>query len=94
VDDVVIRAFLDLSTAHLDEHTCRDLNGYEHVTAYPTPYGWWMFVPDGDVADLADQGDWPAELPEIVTLARDRGCAYILFDADGPHSNLLPTFDW
>jgi hypothetical protein len=40
MDDLAIRAFLDLSTAHLSAATCRTLNNYDSVTAYETPYGW------------------------------------------------------
>ena len=43
MSDLVIRTFLDLSTAHLSEETCRDLNSYDGVTAYKTTYGWLMY---------------------------------------------------
>ena len=39
-------------------------------------------------------GDWPSELLPIVRLARERGCAYILFDSDADTTELLPAFDW
>lgn len=94
MSDLVIRTFLDLSTAHLSEETCRDLNSYDGVTAYKTTYGWLMYVPDENADGLAEEGDWPAELLPIVKLARTNGCAYILFDADAATSDLLPTFDW
>lgn len=94
MEDLVIRAFLDLSTAHLSAATCRTLNSYDGVTAYETPYGWLMYVPVEDVDELAHGGDWPPELLPIVMLARINGCDYILFDRDAPQTDLLPTFDW
>jgi hypothetical protein len=45
MEDLVIRAFLDLSTAHLSTATCHGLNTYDGVTAYKTPYGWLMHIP-------------------------------------------------
>jgi hypothetical protein len=94
MDDLVIRAFLDLSTAHLSAATCRILNSFDGVTAYETPYGWLMHVPVRDADELAHDGDWPPELLPIVNLARTRGCDYILFDSEAPQTDLLPTFDW
>lgn len=94
MDDLVIRAFLDLSTAHLSAATCRVLNSYEGVTAYQTPYGWLWSVPAQDAADLAHDGDWPPELLPIAQLAHAHGCDYVLFDRDAPQTGQLPTFDW
>ena len=94
MEDLVIRALLDLSTAHLNAATCRTLNSYDGVTAYETLYGWLMHVPADDVDELAHSGDWPPELLPIVKLARINGCDYILFDRDAPETDLLSTFDW
>lgn len=94
MDDLVIRTFLDLSTAHLSEETCLTLNSYEGVTAYEMPYGWLMYVPIRGIDELAHDGNWPPELLPIVTLARSRGCDYVLFDGDASQTALLPTFDW
>jgi hypothetical protein len=91
---LVIRTFLDLSTEHLRRDTYTDLNGYEHIVAHKTTYGWLLFVTDGDITWQADNGDWPSELQPIVELARGLGCSYVLFDEDGPVNEVLPTFDW
>lgn len=90
--DLVVRAFLELSTAHLTERTCRALNSYDGVTAYETTDGWLMYASAGAEEHAAD-GEWPPELLPIVNLARIHGCDYILFDADAPETDLLPTFD-
>jgi hypothetical protein len=88
-----VRTFLDLSTGHLREETCRQLGDYEGVIAHEMEYGWLMYVPVPD-DDAGDQSDWPEELLPIMRLAHTVGCAYILFDADAPHTENLPIFDW
>lgn len=82
----VVRALLDLSTAHLTEATCRELNSYDGVTAYETTHGWLMYVP-ADAEQRTADGDWPPELQPIVSLAHIHGCDYILFDQDAPQSD-------
>ncbi|MEV6403996.1 hypothetical protein AB0M58_13760 [Streptomyces bobili] len=62
------------------------------MLAYKTKYGWLMYAPESSGA-LAGEGDWPEELLPIIKLARDNGCAYVLFDADAPEIDQLPTFD-
>ena len=93
--DVVVRPFLDLSTAHLTQHTCDHLDDIHGVIAYPTTYGWLMYAPEpDDAAELAAAGAWPPELLPIVQLAREHDCAHILFDSDADTTALLPVFDW
>ncbi|MFJ2745454.1 hypothetical protein ACIO3O_37995 [Streptomyces sp. NPDC087440] len=86
-----IRSLLDLSTAHLREETCIALGSYEDVVAYPTTHGWLMYA--SEEADFTEGDDWPPELLPIVELARANGCTYVLFDADAPETDALPTFD-
>lgn len=93
MSDLAIRTILDLSTAHLSEETCTNLNSYEGVIASETTHGWLMYVPE-DPDGLANEGQWPPELLPIVKLARANGCTYILFDADATTTDRLPTFDW
>lgn len=55
-----VRLVLDLSTAHLPEDVCRDLNSYEGVVAYPLTsksgidYGWLLWVPDDPDAHVTE----------------------------------------
>lgn len=93
MSDLIIRTFLDLSTAHLREETCSNLDGYKGLLAYPTTYGWLLYAPE-DADGLAATHDWPGELLPIIKLARTNGCAYILFDADARETELLTTYDW
>ncbi|RAS59471.1 hypothetical protein C8D87_11483 [Lentzea atacamensis] len=94
VTDLVISTYLDLSTSHLAEKTCMELDSYEGVLAHNTEYGWLVYVPQEPVSEFAEPGEWPDELIPIVDLARVSGCSYILFDADACTTELLPTFDW
>ena len=91
--DLPIRNFLDLSTSHLREETCDRLGSYEDVLAYETKYGWLVYAPEGS-GGPDEEGDWPEELLPIVKLARDNGCASVLFDGDAPMIDRLPSFDW
>lgn len=91
--DLIVRRFLDLSTAHLRQRTCAGLGGYDGITAYHTTYGWLMYAP-ADPADRAEEYGWPDELAPIIALARAHGCDYVLFDADAERTTLLTTFDW
>lgn len=88
-----IRTFLDLSTGHLREQTCQQLGDYDGVTAHHLTYGWLLYVRDPD-DEPADRADWPDELVPILRLAQACGCAYVLFDADGPQTDDLPVFEW
>jgi hypothetical protein len=94
MSNLVIRNFLDLSTSHLSEETCRDLNSISGITAHETTHGWLLYAPEEGADELAEDGDWPAELLPIVELARSNGCEYVLFDRDAETTDLLPTFDW
>ena len=89
--NLVIRNFLDLSTAHLREETRANLNSYEDVVADQTAHGWLVYASEN--ANLTEGKDYPAELLPIVKLARANGCEYILFDAGATETDTLPTFD-
>lgn len=84
-----LRVFFDCSTAHLSEASSTYLNvhaaqGDELVA--PTPYGWFIWVGDGDRDSL------PADLVGITEYARRLGAEYILFDRDAPEDEELATF--
>ncbi|MEU5476680.1 hypothetical protein [Streptomyces mirabilis] len=87
-----IRTFLDLSTAHLREETADRLDSYDDVIAHRTTYGWLVYAPESSDS-LTQEGNWPEELLPIVKLARANACEYVLFDADAPEYDPLPTFD-
>lgn len=98
MDKLPIRKILDLSTAHLQEDTCQDLNGYPGIIAHETGYGWLMYLnghePDDELAERVEDDDWPAELLPIFRLGRANDCTYVLFDRDAETIAELPSFDW
>ena len=92
---MLIRKFLDLSTAHLRPNDCRlldrsaDPNGCSALAAVmKSDYGWFVYVAEErSSADISD------ELWEIFQQARTQGCDYVMFDADAPIDPELPVFD-
>jgi hypothetical protein len=90
-----IRLMLDLSTAHLPEDVCDNLDGYENVTAHHCTYGWLLWVPDDpDESCSAMRVPVPDVVLTIQRYARAAGCDYVLFDRDGDIDDQLPTWDW
>jgi hypothetical protein len=82
---------LDLSTAHLPARLRDELSAHEAVVADRHEFGWWLWVPD----DPHDSALWerpPAEILEIQTFSRARGCDWVRFDVDGDTDPDLPTF--
>jgi len=87
-----LRAFLDLSTAHLKQETLVLLNeGVErlHFVIYPTEYGWFVYAHDECFEDL----EIPEEMVAAMKKARELGAEYINYDCDADTSpELLPVF--
>lgn len=57
-------------------------------------HGWllWVGWEDGDVSS---QPDNPSPgLAGAIAVARRNGCAYLLFDSDGPTLDGVPGYDW
>jgi hypothetical protein len=86
---------LDLSTHHLPEHVCDQLNAYAGVTAHHTTYGWLLAVP-GDLD--GHRTDHPATVPDAVwalwEYAHRFDAAYVLLDADADRVDALASWDW
>ena len=57
-------------------------------------YGFWMWVPDDPKeSSLAMEEGVPENLLSVQLYARRHGCAYVLFDADGPLNRDLEAFE-
>ena len=86
---------LDLSTHHLPEHVCDQLNAYVGVTAHHTTYGWLLAVP-GDLD--GHRTDHPATVPDAVwalwEYAHRFDADYLLLDADADRVDALASWDW
>lgn len=89
-----IHNLLTLSTGHLEQRWfLRDLPG-----ASMTRYGMLLWVPDDiDESLLGCPAGAPDHDPTIVAVrrfAREHGCDWILFDADGPMVQGLQFWNW
>lgn len=86
-----------LSTAHVRVETAQLLDAWAQLPAADQPlpvastqYGW--FVSTRQPSDKP--GAVPPEIGTLLAFGRQHGCAYILFDCDGPEEPLLPTYPW
>lgn len=105
---MLIRTFLDVSTAHLSPEARRWLSesatlnhaanyhGIGHGAALgtiaATLTGWFMNAP----APLEDGGldhGIPDDLAPLISKARNRGAEFMLIEADGPIHHDLPIYD-
>jgi hypothetical protein len=90
-----VLSVLDLSTAHLSEAICADLNGEPGVIAHQFTYGWLMWVPPNpDESSTAAIDAMPEVVLAIQRYTRGVGCDYVLFDRDADCIDELPTWDW
>jgi len=90
--------YLVLSTAHLHLATAERLNGWAGLPAGEQPLavsitqcGWFVETSDDGPRRLAALAE---ELPALLAFGRAHGCAFILFDCDGPREPSLPIFPW
>ena len=93
----IIRRMLNLSTAHLPQHlgTPGGLDRVAGVVAHTTDVGVLLWVPDDpDESAHAMLDPVPDVVLAIQRYARDRGCDYVLFDADADRVDDLPVWDW
>lgn len=89
-DSPTVRSFLDLSTSHLPDNAYLATHG-DNLVFHSYEHGWLLWVPDeGDI----DRADVPEVILTIQRHARQHGCDYVLFDADAPVDDILPTWDW
>jgi len=91
----LVMAVLDLSTHHLPEQICAELNGYDGGTAYDTRYGWLLSVPGNLTEHRGDHVDSvPDEVWRLWEYAHQYGATYILLDAEADRVDALPSWDW
>ncbi|WP_157217987.1 DUF5983 family protein [Flavisphingomonas formosensis] len=93
-----IGRYIVLSTAHLRCATAELLTEWSQLppsaqplAPAPTQCGWFLSTRD---SQGLQNGQLPDELAPILAFGRACGCAYILFDCDGPEEDALPTFPW
>ena len=88
-----VRKFLEVSTANVPAEIAEAIDGC-YFARKPTmsgEYGWLFHVPE----DLTQpEGLNSKAFDNILALAQDAGCDYVLFDRDTDVVDWLPTFDW
>lgn len=105
---MVVRKYLDLSTAHLspaakawlsESATANHAANYHGFgagaplgTVGATLYGWFMHAPELPETGGMDHGI-PEDMWPIIRYAHEEGCAGILFDADADILPELPVLD-
>lgn len=86
--------YLDLSTGHLPERVCSELNSFEGVTAYQYEYGWFLVVPAIADHEPSDFDDVPPEVMALWEYARSLGANLIQLDGDASSDPNLPYWEW
>jgi hypothetical protein len=90
-----VRKFLEVSTGNLPEITA-DLicaGQFPKPPAYTNEYGWIFHVPE-HINELEEQGIVCHHFINIMALAIDAECDYVMFDRDTEAVEWLPKFDW
>lgn len=105
VSALEIEKMLVLSTGHLTESTADILNDAAHDEPPFCELEWgpsfardegWLFR----VRPLAENGapdeseGTPLDLSRVFMFAREHGCAWVMFDCDGPQIEELPWAAW
>ena len=90
-----VRKFLDLSTGHLPRKTAEEIEAevFPKKPAMQSEYAWLFSVPE-TIQELHDAGVTCGAFLNVMVLAQDTGCDYVLFDRDAEPVDWLPTFDW
>lgn len=79
------------ATADLLDQWARLLPEQRPIGAAETGYGWFVLT---DPLSESDLEMIPEELAAAISLARARGCRYLLLDRDGDQIDGLELFDW
>ena len=90
-----IRKFLEVSTGNLPWMTAIRIEGGEfpRKPTYSNEYGWVFHVPEF-VQELKEEGVECPYFLNIMSLAIDADCDYVMFDRDVEPVDWLPKFEW
>lgn len=79
---------LVISTGHLCEHACNTYLENEDNLAYPKgEWGYFLYV-------YNEFEELPDSLADCLGYAKDKGCAWIMFEVDGPIMDGLTFYEW
>lgn len=88
-----IDKYMEVSTAHIQEGTntfLRDATESLHsgISVYAKGgYGYWVNVEPG-------RSDIPEDLAQLIDLANENNCMWLVLDCDGAIVEGLPTWNW
>lgn len=90
-----VRKFLELSTNHLPLKTVEliEKGGFPRHPSMQSEYAWLFHVPE-TIKELTDQGVSCKAFLNIMALAQDSDCDYVMFDRDVEPVQWLPTYLW
>jgi hypothetical protein len=86
--------YMDVSTGHITEsdkdllEAGNDPTGTVLIATYPEGF----FLSIGEEEEIDDS--FSKELHDLISYARQNGCALLRLDADGMSFPDFPTFDW
>lgn len=88
---------LVLSTAHVKESTLNGCFNEDYIKQYDystDEYGVRLHV-SMSLSDFEDSGiPFPSELVNLLKIAKENDCKWLVLDCDGDEVEGLPTFDW
>lgn len=80
------------STAHITEDTVAGLlTGDFSLLVTDTEHAWRIYV--GESVNLDDVGCLN-ELGDLIKIAKNEGCIWLVLDDSGPVCDNLPVFEW
>ena len=87
-----IEPLMACSTTHLKPSTMAWLleDADDGPCIYANEYGAFIYCTD----DEGMTEDYPGDLLEVYTLAREYDCVWIKFDRDAAEIDALPVYDW
>ena len=81
---------LVVSSAHIDLKAYNDLTS-DKITNYSNDEIYWRVHVDGSL----DGGEsLPTSIHNLLLLAKDLECKWLVIDSDGLEIEYLPTYDW
>ena len=98
-----ISQMLVVSTAHVSQETAKridsaygknfeDLMDDAHwLPSFIREEGWMFYAGNLDERELEGA---PDDLLKVLRFAADHGCTWVMFDADGPDVEELPSYEW
>ncbi|QNE07800.1 hypothetical protein [Croceicoccus marinus] len=91
--ELEIASMLVLSTAHMNLKTARDWMPECPWSCFEKgDYGWFMYACDDP--GITEAAGIPLEIRSAIHVAKRLGCAWIMWDCDGPLIDELPEYDW